>query len=319
MVQWFLAKKYNVDVSGFDFDITSNVVYFRDLFKRVAPSISEPFPDAEISRHEDGVFLNVCAEEPHDYVPPPLATPWLSCDPGEINLDSMGLMLAATVVVGLIWMYFLSQSQTLIVLSWHSLFNSSSVRQGSTLLTDPIQAWRNMYGEQNTTWSATVARNCFILAALCKSYGWPVQILENVLDHGGLPRLSPTRASFDVYQNRSSDTPLQLTPQNSSTVQPSSSTSMSTSSGAGRPSCPDCGKRFSIIYNRNKHVNNPTKECKGPLSDKFTCPFCGGTQTREEYHQKHVKQCAQGRYKKRKGRCRSSDGEVRGCSRGEIA
>jgi hypothetical protein len=65
-----------------------------------------------------------------------------------------------------------------------------------------------MYGEQNTSCSATVARNCFILAALRKSYRRPAQRLENVLDHGGFPKLSSTRASVDVYQNRSSDTPL---------------------------------------------------------------------------------------------------------------
>jgi hypothetical protein len=180
----------------------------RDLFKGVAPSISEPFRDAEVSRDEDGVFLDVWAENQYHNVPSPSPAPWLSCDLGEIRLDSVGLMLAATVIIGLVWMYFLSQSHLLTLLSWNSLYNSSSVRQGSTLLAGPIQAWRIMYGEQNTSWSATVARNCFILAALHKPYRWPVQRLENTLDHGGFPKLSPTRASVDVYQNSSSDTPL---------------------------------------------------------------------------------------------------------------
>jgi hypothetical protein len=76
----------------------------RDLFKGVAPSISEPFRDAEVSRDEAGVYLDVWAEKPYDNVPPHSPAPWLSCDPGEIRLDNVGLMLAATVIVGLIWM-----------------------------------------------------------------------------------------------------------------------------------------------------------------------------------------------------------------------
>jgi hypothetical protein len=309
---------YKVNTSEIDLELTNNLEYFRDLFKKIAPTISEPFPEADILRDEDDVFhgwdeelQNRWAEERYDYVPPSLPVPWLSCDPGEIRLDSVALMLAATVIVDLIWMYFLCQSQILTLLSCNSSSNPLSVRQGPTLLTESIQAWRDMYGEQTTSWPATVARNCFILAALLRSHGWSVGRLEDVLDHGVLQNLSHTEGSVDMTQNTPSNTPLDHTSQDSNTAQSSpSSASVSTSSGAGRPSCPDCHQTFSSIFNRNKHMNNATKKCKGASSARFACPFCPRTQSRKEYNQKHIEKCEQRRSKKGERRRKSSGTEA---------
>ena len=161
----------------------------------------------------------------------------------------------------------------------------------------PIQMWRSQFGDQNTTWPATVARNCLILDALLRSLKYPASTTEGALDHG-LPRLSSGLASasapLEACPITHSSATLSHTLQSASAADtPPSLQHPSIPSTTGRSrTCPRCSKRLANTSSFNQHLKNPPKSCSAYAGAQFTCDKCGRTQTTKWYYQRHVGGCS---------------------------
>jgi hypothetical protein len=168
-----------------------------------------------------------------------------------------------------------------------------------------LEPWRQQYGYHNNTWAATIARNCYIVAAiLCV----PESYVQNFNLDSGTSSWDAVTDSYDASNTSYSPGPAStststeyFTSQShpSQTVSPMESSQMmpppitmpdamdlSTSIDSADLArtqfvCTYCDMHFSTQFNLNKHNAKRPKRCLGPRDTvtAYICRFCNKSST----------------------------------------
>jgi len=111
----FVAHMYGVNTfNSVSFELTGNVHHFRELFNHISSEINGSSPNAEDSVSGEA-FPDAWMDEFHADTFPSFPTPVVCWDPGEIHEYTRGLLLAVTVIFGLVLAYLLGQLHFLIL------------------------------------------------------------------------------------------------------------------------------------------------------------------------------------------------------------
>ncbi|KAF2026774.1 hypothetical protein EK21DRAFT_92130 [Setomelanomma holmii] len=298
----FVYFMYGVTIDHVSFETTQNMIHFRDLFKKFASKTGGSSTGDGETSSVDQVSADVWSDDristDHLELPPALEVLW---KPKEIDVRSLDLLLAATLIFGLMLAF---------LLEWNT----------SIFINDAMHWWYKEYGDVNTRWSATVARNCLVAATfLAHLKNTDAKLNEIPLDHG-LPRIEVPELSAEARQSGLNDTmpspipqtcitlgtspspcqtwPTFNTPQslsqtpndfNTPSALPPSPSPTSSGSGALR-TCPYCQTDFANTSSFNQHIRHPPKRCPATVlaRHQHTCQHCGRRQTNKANLGKHV-------------------------------
>ncbi|KAF2018846.1 hypothetical protein BU24DRAFT_458580 [Aaosphaeria arxii CBS 175.79] len=300
------------DYLGPRYESTQNMEHFRKLLQLLMSELDlsgENETEAEVpvgetskDSHRSGLH---CSSGAAKRAPPWLGEskstdersskpPWSTAV--EATVCPEVLMLAGLAVLGVILAFLLVALQV------------------EEIALDALASWRTLYGNENLTYAATLARNCFVIGALLGLE--PSSVADLGLDHDVGPGPSHVVAKGDLDdagQQQSSvssnssvsseetqatvgedatvgETPPQLSVCDSPIFPSSEASSASTPAYLGskakrRPACKYCLHTFSSISNRNTHERNVhIKACE------YRCRYCHKTSTNRknlENHEKH--------------------------------
>jgi hypothetical protein len=183
-----------------------------------------------------------------------------------------------------------------------------------------MSRWHLEYGDQNSRWSATVARNCLVAATLLGYLKNTTPKLDEIpLDRGLLliqapeysadgqqtqlldtmPQfVSPTWTAVVTPQFRPHAWPTFNTPQspsqtpsdvNTPSPLPPSTSPDSSASGPSR-TCRHCQTDFANTSSFNQHMRHPPKRCPASARahHQHVCTHCGRKQTNKANLDKHI-------------------------------